>query len=1327
MKNITKWLVVLALVVLAVNAFAIPARPRPTTLTQPDGSKFTVLLKGDEHFSWAEDMDGYSIIQNKDGWWTFAGQENGLLVPTNLMVGRAACPYKPHLRPNAEAISKLPRNKHLQINVTDEQRDKWAKETLYGVGGTKEKPSKAPTGKKYCNVLLGNFSDSTFQIFSDKDPNPWTIFPKSIYQHMLTLIPGDADSLKPVVADSSKAPSMSNYYWECSYNKLWWGHYTWGDDQITGVDTIRASGKTWSGADGNTTGYMKAAADAANAAVDFRDPNDNAVQAGLIVVHPGPGEEESGRENDIWSASYSGLGWSLDGITVDKCIVCPQNGQLGVFAHEMFHQLGAPDLYDYGYSGEPWGEWTLMASGSWNGEPGGSQPSFPGGHLTYDINGDLGAVDGWLPAGASGKSDSISSAYLGDGEYTVACLDSVGEADRGNVTSGIRLWRIRNNAFRDSAQVFFVEVRNRTPPYEIGLPENGILITHIDTRMAGTAPNFNGGPPGKKYYYSWVENPGVNPNLNYAAGDSNFPRNPANAAYSADDVSSGGYIENAIDSLSVPNCKTNRGTGNGDGNGPWIYDVSREGPTMKFKVARTGKAAAVPVVGYVSSVVLDPVTANTANNNNSLFDPWETDSLKMTFRNTGVAITAGAQCSLYVAKGTQWASVTNPGWKQVGDGAIATDASGQCLPFVVTIKKDAPKFTDILFGVAFKSATPSYSTTSYFTQRISGLKVVKTYDFQNIRVGGTTWDWRIMPSSVAVLADTVFLSNANLDHSSWSTRVYAVKKNTTNNPLVAGDTIRSINNRGSVQQNGRYGGGIDIDNNGKLWISLADSVFRTNRSTTTEANFKAPNVAWGGTPMKRIRGISMGPSVIDTVGPDPLPGDSLWAYWQNYGTGDFTGANARCESLIVMSKPASGTAVKRYGYSWNDTAYGTPAEYPSWWNGRAVAYDGSSIWTTSVWKNYLIRRNAVDAKTIEVMPGPSSYGNYGTYGAAIEVTDSLGVPYAPVGTVAYVRGAVGTKHYLYCGSMDEGKIYKVDVTDLVLPTPPDSQKVTAISSTSNKIKWWKANVDEMKVSHYFVYRQADGVTTPPTQADTIGRRQHSFGGGAADSFVDNNAKGGKAAYTYSIKSVNYYGLGTWGASVKSSPLAVEVTSFASSVSGYSVTLQWSWASASAYQWRIKRSADDQNYEVRAALDGAGSSNTSGSLSYTDPVETEGTYYYQLYVVDTYDNEKLSGSLTVTVGKVPLNYELSQNYPNPMGRGATTVKFALKNPGKVSLAVYNVLGEQVRTLANDTRKAGFYSVNWNGTDDKGRQVSNGIYFYKLISGEFSSTKKMMVLK
>jgi len=94
---------------------------------------------------------------------------------------------------------------------------------------------------------------------------------------------------------------------------------------------------------------------------------------------------------------------------------------------------------------------------------------------------------------------------------------------------------------------------------------------------------------------------------------------------------------------------------------------------------------------------------------------------------------------------------------------------------------------------------------------------------------------------------------------------------------------------------------------------------------------------------------------------------------------------------------------------------------------------------------------------------------------------------------------------------------------------------------------------------------------------------------------------------------------------------------------------------------------------------------------------------------------------------PAAYALGQNFPNPMGSGATAIKYALKAPGRTTLRVYNVLGEEVRTLVDRHQAANYYSVHWDGRDNGGRDVSNGVYFYKLSSGDFSDVRKLTVLK
>jgi hypothetical protein len=105
--------------------------------------------------------------------------------------------------------------------------------------------------------------------------------------------------------------------------------------------------------------------------------------------------------------------------------------------------------------------------------------------------------------------------------------------------------------------------------------------------------------------------------------------------------------------------------------------------------------------------------------------------------------------------------------------------------------------------------------------------------------------------------------------------------------------------------------------------------------------------------------------------------------------------------------------------------------------------------------------------------------------------------------------------------------------------------------------------------------------------------------------------------------------------------------------------------------------------------------------------------------------KVSGTLDNN-GRVPREFSLAQNFPNPFNP-VTTIKYSLKENSKVSLRIYNALGQLVRTLVNENQELGVKEVQWNGLNDYGRQVSSGVYFYKLISGSDVRTKKMVFLK
>jgi len=152
----------------------------------------------------------------------------------------------------------------------------------------------------------------------------------------------------------------------------------------------------------------------------------------------------------------------------------------------------------------------------------------------------------------------------------------------------------------------------------------------------------------------------------------------------------------------------------------------------------------------------------------------------------------------------------------------------------------------------------------------------------------------------------------------------------------------------------------------------------------------------------------------------------------------------------------------------------------------------------------------------------------------------------------------------------------------------------------------------------------------------------------------------------------------------------------------------------------------------------------GGSSWSGVLETTNTYSTTMLfwdfvlkcdVHDTHTNENVSATMFVTNGsgapllpknndteiKLPDNYLLSENYPNPFNP-STIIKYQLKEPGFVSLKVYNVLGKEVATLVNENKNAGFYSVNLDAGS-----FASGVYIYRLKTNDFIDSKKMLLIK
>ena len=183
---------------------------------------------------------------------------------------------------------------------------------------------------------------------------------------------------------------------------------------------------------------------------------------------------------------------------------------------------------------------------------------------------------------------------------------------------------------------------------------------------------------------------------------------------------------------------------------------------------------------------------------------------------------------------------------------------------------------------------------------------------------------------------------------------------------------------------------------------------------------------------------------------------------------------------------------------------------------------------------------------------------------------------------------------------------------------------------------------------------------------------------------------------------------------------------------YTFTLSSKWDSL------YVRTDSDSTLEVdltlyngaKSPISSAGAYGTREILKYSN-IEA-GTYYiraadysgygsYGIKITSTYPSNPATAIDEKEISKLPDNYTLYQNYPNPFNP-ETTIKYDIPQKARVTLKVFDILGNEVATLVNRELEAGRYSVNFNAG-----MLSSGVYFYRISTDEFSQTKKFIVMK
>lgn len=196
--------------------------------------------------------------------------------------------------------------------------------------------------------------------------------------------------------------------------------------------------------------------------------------------------------------------------------------------------------------------------------------------------------------------------------------------------------------------------------------------------------------------------------------------------------------------------------------------------------------------------------------------------------------------------------------------------------------------------------------------------------------------------------------------------------------------------------------------------------------------------------------------------------------------------------------------------------------------------------------------------------------------------------------------------------------------------------------------------------------------------------------------------------------------------ITAAPVPVELSSFSVNAKGNSAELGWTTATeTNNLGFEVERKSANGSFEKVGFVAGKGTTTESNSYSFVDKGLSASTYTYRLKQVDLNGHFEYSSEVEVNVD-MPVEFGLGQNYPNPFNP-STTINFALPVEAKVTLKVFDAIGQEVMTLVNGSIAAGNHSVVFDAT-----KLNSGLYIYTINAeaaggNKFSKTMKMMLLK
>ena len=126
----------------------------------------------------------------------------------------------------------------------------------------------------------------------------------------------------------------------------------------------------------------------------------------------------------------------------------------------------------------------------------------------------------------------------------------------------------------------------------------------------------------------------------------------------------------------------------------------------------------------------------------------------------------------------------------------------------------------------------------------------------------------------------------------------------------------------------------------------------------------------------------------------------------------------------------------------------------------------------------------------------------------------------------------------------------------------------------------------------------------------------------------------------------------------------------------------------------------------------------------DDLNCAGYIPYQPFLTEAHQNTPLLA--IENKGNLVERFSLNQNYPNPFNP-TTTISYSIDKDSYVTISIFDISGKLITTVQNEYQTQGLHSISWNGSDYLGNKLGAGLYFYQVKSGDFSQTRKMVLLK